>query len=296
VRALYSGVSPGTERLVGLGRVPSAAAESMDCRYMAGDFALPVKYGYCLVAEGLEGGLEGQRLFVMHPHQELAVVRDEHAVPLPDSVPSRRAVLIPNLETALNAIWDAELGEATEPCLVVGGGVVGLLVAYVLRRTHDRPLAIVEPHAGRRERATSLPWIDEALTPEDVARGEAAVAFHASGDPRGLQTALDAVGFEGRVVDLSWYGDRAVTLDLGTAFHRQRKRILASQVSSVAPSHRASHGHAGRMREVISLLDDPALEALLGAPVPFSQMPAYMAELYRDHVEEPLPLISYESS
>jgi threonine dehydrogenase-like Zn-dependent dehydrogenase len=292
VRALFSGVSPGTERLVGLGRVPRSAASSMACRYMEGGFELPIKYGYCLVAEGVDGALAGRRVFVMHPHQDLAVVRDEHATPLPAELPPARAALIPNLETALNAVWDAELGDE-ERCLVVGGGAVGLLVAYVLWRSRGAPVSLVDTSPERLASAGALPWIGDTMLPGDVPDGARTVAFHATGDPAGLQTALDAVGFEGRVVDLSWYGERAVTLDLGTSFHQQRKRILASQVATIAPARRATHDHAARLREVLALLDDAALDALLGAPVPFSDMPALMAELYAGRATAPLPLVAY---
>ena len=45
VRTEYSGISVGTERLVGLGEVPPECTKHMPCRYMEGDLALPVKYG-----------------------------------------------------------------------------------------------------------------------------------------------------------------------------------------------------------------------------------------------------------
>ena len=292
VRALHSGISPGTERLVGLGRVPAPGAETMACRYMAGDFRLPIKYGYCLVAEGAVGALAGQRVFVMHPHQDAAVVRDEHATVLPAAVPAPRAVLIPNLETALNAVWDAEL-DPEERTVVVGAGAVGLLVAYVLWRTRGHAVVVADASEDRRVLAAALPWVAAALAPSELPAGEAAVSFHASGSPAGLQTALDAVGFEGRVVDLSWYGDRPVTLDLGTSFHRLRKRLLASQVSTIAPARRATHDFADRLADVVALLDEPGLDRLLGPPVPFADLPAFMSELYRGPTTSPVPLVSY---
>ena len=64
VQAAFSGVSAGTERLVGLGLVPESCAAPMSCRYMAGDFRLPIKYGYDLVGTGVAGALELRS----HPH------------------------------------------------------------------------------------------------------------------------------------------------------------------------------------------------------------------------------------
>jgi hypothetical protein len=45
LKAAYSAISPGTERLVFSGRVPPALHESMKCPYMGGAFSFPVKYG-----------------------------------------------------------------------------------------------------------------------------------------------------------------------------------------------------------------------------------------------------------
>ena len=58
LRAQFSGVSPGTERLVGLGLVPASSAAAMACRGMRGSFALPILYGYSLV--GVVSGGAGQ--------------------------------------------------------------------------------------------------------------------------------------------------------------------------------------------------------------------------------------------
>ena len=68
------------------------------------------------------------------------------------AVPARRAVLAANMETALNAHWDAGSGPA-DRIVVVGGGVLGLLVAWLAAR-----LPVAEGWSagdGLRGRATS---------------------------------------------------------------------------------------------------------------------------------------------
>jgi len=292
IRTEFSGVSPGTERLVGLGLVPSDGSTGMACRYMEGDFRLPVKYGYALVGLGEAGGLAGRRVFVMHPHQALAEIEDRHATLLPADLPARRATLIPNLETALNAVWDGEVAP-DERVVVVGGGPVGLLVAFVLSRLHPRAVVLVESDPDRRRFIETVPWIDRVLGPEDLLNGVHDAAFHTSGSPQGLDLALKSVGFEGRVIELSWYGEKKVTLDLGTDFHYQRKRIVASQVSAIAPSRRATHDHRQRLAEVVALAGDTRLDRLLGPPVPFESMPAFMRDLYRGNPVFPAPVIEY---
>jgi hypothetical protein len=44
---------------------------------------------------------------VLHPHQEVVLAPEEMCVSIPDAVPTQRAVLAANMETALNLMWDA---------------------------------------------------------------------------------------------------------------------------------------------------------------------------------------------
>lgn len=295
VVASHGGISSGTERLVGLGQVPASAADRMRCNYMAGAFELPVKYGYALVGTAVDGARSGERLFAMHPHQSIADIRDEHATVLPPNLPAPRATLIPSLETALNAVWDAEL-RTNDRVLVLGAGQIGLLLAYVLAARHDEPCAVTDTDPERRAFAQSIPWIETVIAPAELEPESHQVVFHASGAPAGLQTALEAAGFEGTVVELSWYGDRPVELQLGTHFHYHRKRIVSSQVSSVAAPVRDQIDHGQRMQAVLELLDEPTLDTLVGPTVPFEDLPHLMAAIYRGPIPLPLPVIEYPCS
>jgi threonine dehydrogenase-like Zn-dependent dehydrogenase len=292
VASEFSGISVGTERLVGLGLVPETCATAMTCRGMQGSFALPVCYGYSLVGRIDAGPFAGRRVFTMHPHQDRVVVGNDHLISLPDQLASGpRATLLPNLETALNAVWDAELCGG-ERIAIVGGGAVGLLVAFVLHTRHGDGVVLVETDARRRQLAAALPWMGAVIAPDDVEHGRFDVVFHASASNAGLQLAIDAIGFEGRVIDLSWYGARSVMLQLGTSFHHQRKRLVASQVATIARSHRAA-GRAARTMHVLGLLQDERLDALLGAPIPFAELPEFFARLCRGEVSEPCPVVAY---
>ena len=64
LEAVCSGVSPGTERLVGLGRVPASLHASMACRGMQGTFSLPLLYGYSFVGRVRGGDDAGTEAFV----------------------------------------------------------------------------------------------------------------------------------------------------------------------------------------------------------------------------------------
>ena len=274
VRTTASGVSAGTERLVFTGGVPASQYELMRAPFQEGAFPAPVKYGYAAVGV-VEGGAparHGERVFCLHPHQSAFVVPSAAAVPIPDGVPDRRAVLAANMETALNAVWDARplVGERVA---VVGAGVVGLLVAHLLDRFGVAPV-LVDVDPARGETAAAL---DLAFAPPDDAAGPFDLVVHASGAPAGLVWTLERLAFEGRVVELSWYGDREVTLPLGAHFHSRRLRIESSQVGQVAAPMRARIDHRGRLERALALLDDARLDALVGETVPFAELPGFMA-------------------
>jgi 2-desacetyl-2-hydroxyethyl bacteriochlorophyllide A dehydrogenase len=270
VRTLFSGISRGTERLVHHGRVPESQWGAMRGPGQAGDFPFPVKYGYCAVGV-VEAGVEdwiGQRVFCLHPHQDLFVVPLSLCAPLPVSVPHRRAVLAANMETALNAMWDARplMGERV---LVVGAGVVGLLSALLAAAVPGVQVEVCDIDPRKAEVAEALGL--EFQLPTGAMR-DCDLVIHASATPEGLWLALDRCGFEGRVVEASWYGDRQVELPLGEAFHARRLSIVSSQVGHIAPAMRGRRTHADRMMTATGLLEDRRLDALLGPEVPFKAL------------------------
>ena len=135
VRALYGAISRGTEALIAAGKVPASEYQRMRAPFMGGSFPFPVKYGYATVGriEAGPDGLIGRTVFALHPHQTVFDVPADAVVPIPQDVPASRAVLAANMETALNATWDADPVPAG-PIAVVGAGVVGALVGFLCAR------------------------------------------------------------------------------------------------------------------------------------------------------------------
>lgn len=277
VRTLASGISRGTESLVFAGRVPASQHAAMRCPFQVGAFPFPVKYGYSAVGvvETGPAALLGKRVFCLHPHQDRFVAPVAMLTPVPDAVPTRRAVLAANMETALNIAWDAAALPG-ERVLVIGAGVVGLLAAHLLARIPGVALTLVDRDAVKAAVAGALGLTFAA--PED-APAEAELIVHASGSPEGLALALARAAFEARIVEASWFGDRAVPLPLGEAFHSRRLRLISSQVGAVAAPMRGRRSHAERLALALALLDEPRLDALLEEPTPFADLPATMARL-----------------
>jgi threonine dehydrogenase-like Zn-dependent dehydrogenase len=277
VRALHSGVSRGTETLVFRGEVPESQHEVMRAPFQDGDFPGPVKYGYLSVGvvERGPGDLVGRTVFCLHPHQTAYVVPADAVVPVPDDVPARRAVLAGAVETAVNALWDAPplLGDRVT---VVGAGMVGCCVARLLARFPCTDVELVDVDGSRADVAARLGL--SLAAPEDAAGGRDLVV-HASATAAGLQTSLGLLRAEGTVLDLSWYGDREVTLSLGGDFHSRRLALRASQVGTVAPARRGSRSARDRLALALDLLRDPAFDALLTGASPFDDLPEVMARL-----------------
>jgi threonine dehydrogenase-like Zn-dependent dehydrogenase len=271
VRTLSSGISRGTEATVFAGRVPPSQYAVMRAPLMAGDFPFPVKYGYSAV-----GVTEaGARVFVLHPHQDLFNAPAAMCIPVPDAVPTPRAVLAANLETALNIVWDAA-PLAGERMLVVGAGVVGLSTASLLARIPGARVTVVDIDASRAQAAHAFGC---TFAVPDVAPGEQELIVHASGTEAGLVLALSRAAFEARIVEASWFADRVPALPLGETFHQRRLRIVSSQVGSIAPAMRGRRGFAERLALALELLADDRYDALLEPATRFECLPQAMGTL-----------------
>ena len=277
IATCYSGMSRGSERLVYTGRVPESEHQRMRAPFQEGTFSFPVKYGYASVGRVLEGppALVGRDVFCLYPHQSGYVVPATQVFAVPAAVPSARAVLAANMETAVNAIWDAEL-RAGDRVAVVGAGVVGCLTAYLAARHPGTEVSVVDVDP-RKEAVVARLGARFAL-PQAAPR-ECDVVLHASGAPAGLATALELAGLEARVVELSWYGDQQVTLPLGAGFHAQRLSVRSSQVGRLPPTQASRWTHRRRLELALSLLADPRLDALITDECSLEQAPGMLAEL-----------------
>jgi NADPH:quinone reductase-like Zn-dependent oxidoreductase len=288
LQMLASGISRGTERLVLAGKVPENQWGVMRCPLQAGDFPFPVKYGYSAVAHVAEGPaeLQGKRVFCLHPHQDVFLAPAAMCIPIPDAVPDHRAVLGANMETALNILWDAQPLPG-ERALVIGAGVVGLLVAYLLARIPAMAVTIIDPDASRRAIAEKL---GVAFAAPEAAPTEQELIIHASASPAGLRQALQCAAFEARIIEASWFGALEVALPLGEAFHSRRLRLISSQVGAVALSMRGRRSFGERMAQALGLLADPALEALIGPATRFEDLPKALPSLLNPAPGQPAPL------
>jgi NADPH:quinone reductase-like Zn-dependent oxidoreductase len=272
LEALYGGVSRGTERLVFTGAVPPSEYDRMRAPSMAGGFPFPVKYGYATVGRVAAGpdALVGRAAFALYPHQTAFTLPADRITLLPADVPPSRAVLAANMETALNALWDAAPGPA-DRIAVVGAGVVGCLCAWLAARLPGAEVTLIDIDKRRAAVAATL---GAGFALPDAGPEDCDLVIHASASAAGLATALRLAGVEATVLELSWYGAGDVAIPLGGAFHSRRLRLISSQVGQVAPSHRPRWSYARRLAAALALLADPALDVLLAPAVDFHDLPS----------------------
>ena len=274
----FSAISRGTERLVAHAEIPQSEWSRMRAPLQQGRFPFPVKYGYSATGTVVAGSEKwiGRRVFALHPHQDTFQIPEDALVGLPDAVTTRRGVLAANMETALNAHWDGGTAPG-DRVLVIGAGVVGLLIAYIAKAIAGTEVAIVDIDEAKAPIAAAL-GLKFAL-PKDAPLDNR-IVYHASASAEGLNCALSAAAFEGTVVEVSWFGAKPATIDLGGAFHSRRLKIFSSQVGHVAPSHRSSVSRQDRLARAVAMLADPALDILVATDVAFGELPDQLPKIW----------------
>ena len=254
VETKFSAISHGTEMLVYRGLVPEDMAVDQTISALRRPLRYPLKYGYAAVGEITAVGpavgpdLIGQKVFCLHPHESCFTVGVDELFPVPADINPLDALFLANMETAANFLMDGRpvIGEKV---VVLGQGVVGLLTTALLAQFPLRALVALDRFERRRE-ASRNAGAHQALDPAhpdaparviellepDASGGSADLVYELSGNPEALNTAIAVTGFDGRIVIGSWYGDRQTALELGGRFHRQRIRLISSQVSTVTPA------------------------------------------------------------
>jgi NADPH:quinone reductase-like Zn-dependent oxidoreductase len=291
IRSLFSGISRGTERLVFGGRVPRDQWTRMRAPLQEGDFPFPVKYGYCAVGVVEAGPAEllGRAVFCLHPHQDRFIAPAKMLALVPDDVPARRATLAANMETALNALWDSGAGPA-DRIVVIGGGIAGLLIGFLAARLPGAQVTLCDIDPSRAEMVEHLGM---TFAHPDALPRDADVVFHTSASESGLAAAIGCAGVEACIVEMSWYGDKIISVRLGSTFHSQRLRIVSSQVGMVSPSRRVRWPHQRRLDAALKLLRDGRLDALVGETIDFADAPRELPRVLAEGALGLAPVIRY---
>jgi 2-desacetyl-2-hydroxyethyl bacteriochlorophyllide A dehydrogenase len=252
VRTLLSGISSGTEMLIYQGNFPDKLALDEGIDAISGTANYPLKFGYSSVGEITAVGVGGdprwigQQVFSFQPHMSHYVTNKDDLKFIPDGITLEDAIFFPNMETGVNFLMDGRpvIGENV---IVLGQGVVGLLTTALLSRFPISNLVTFDRFDIRRKASLDC-GAKVSLNPSDKQEVENLVAklelegshgfdlvYELTGNPGGLDQAIELCGFDGRIVVGSFYGKKRAEIDLGGKFHRSRIRIISSQVSTIDP-------------------------------------------------------------
>ena len=252
VKTLFSGISYGTEKLVYSGKVPKSQRNLMKCPYQEGDFGNDIKYGYINVGKVVDGDKSylGNNIFSLYPHQDFYKIPSNEALIIPNKIPLSRCLLIPNLETAINAVWDT-LPSAGDRILVIGAGIVGLLTAYLINKIPGVNLFIVDKDPSKRKitKKLGIKFLDTIPKKFD-----ARFIYECTGDHRILNSLKNNITVNSTICVLSWYGDKKSDIALGENFFSKRAKLIMSQVSKISPS-RCDLTNQDRRKIALEILD-----------------------------------------
>ena len=296
VQGLVSAISAGTEMLVYRGQVPSGMAIDATIGDLPGEFIYPLKYGYSMIGRVKDIGTAvnpswmDRTVFAFHPHESHFLTTSDAVIPVPGELTPFDAVFAPNMETAVTFLMDGRplLGERV---VVFGQGIVGLLTTALLSRMPLASLVTLDPLPSRRKASERL-GVHSSLDPQDPhildhieanLGGPADLVFELSGAPEALNQAITLTGYSGRIVVGSWYGTKKTEVDLGGQFHRNRIRLISSQVSTIAPDLTGRWDKVRRMNWALEMIGVINPAQLISHQVPISAA----AEAYQLLDEQP---------
>ena len=291
VRTLFSALSRGTESLVFKGLIPESEYIRMGAPFMGGKLPFPVKYGYSSVGRVELGPPEliGRLVFSLMPHQSIFQTDAANILLIPEEIPAQRAVLAANMETALNAVWDAAPGPG-DRIVIIGAGVLGCLIAYLCGHLPGAEVTLVDINPEREDIAIKLgvQFSSPELAPKDCD-----LVIHCSASDAGLSTAIASAGEEATILELSWYGSNKIDVSLGGAFHSRQLKLQSSQVGHVSLSRRPRWNHRRRLSAALGMLSDSRLDSLLTKPISFESLPSELPKIFGTQSSALCCLIQY---
>ena len=261
VKTHYSGISYGTEKIVFDSQVPVNQYKFMRAPHQVGEFSKEVKYGYLSVGKVVDGpkAMLNKMVYTMFPHQSMYVIKSSLATLIPSHIPLKRALLTANMETAINAMWDTSpnIGDKT---YVLGAGIVGILMSYVLSRTFGIRVTIIDKDASKKKLCKYLGIkfednIDCIDNPD--------IIYECTGNVSVLNNIIKKSSLETKICILSWYGKQESRLKMGENCFSRRLELIFSQVGNITSIQTKKWNNLSRRSLAIDLLDNKKLDILI---------------------------------
>ncbi len=261
VKTLYSGISYGTEKIVFDGQVPKNQFSFMRAPHQEGEFDSDLKYGYLNIGKVIEGPKNylHKHVYTMFPHQSMYIIKASLATLIPNDIPLRRALLTANMETAINAMWDTKptIGDKT---YVIGAGIVGILMAYVLSKSFGIDVVIIDKDSKKRKTCKALGLVYQS---DSSCINEADIIYECSGNVDVINELISKCSLETKICILSWYGKQQTKIKMGENCFSRRLEIIFSQVGNISAYKSKKWNNLSRRLLALNMLKDKRLDTLI---------------------------------
>lgn len=280
VRTKVSGISAGTEMLVYRGQLPEDLALDVSIKaFKDRDASYPLPYGYACVGHIQETGsaldktLEGKKVFAFQPHASHFVSKLDQLIFLSEEISEEAGTFLANMETAVNFLIDGAV-QPDENIAIIGMGVVGQLLNTALNQLPVKEITAIDAIKPRRDLAANEKYTSSAASDDKALLDSETgfdLIFEISGNPEALNLAIQLSNFAGRIIVGSWYGNKTAQINLGGAFHRNRLKIMSSQVSTISPEHSLEWTKETRLQKAMNLIAELKVEKYISHRFPLSQ-------------------------
>jgi len=191
VATVVGAISPGAERALVQGLSPAVPEASY-----------PYQPGYLNVVRIIDAAdrtLIGERGVAILGHRDFALIPYHRFIRVPPTIPDDVALLGVLSADARNAI-DLAAVESGEDCLVIGGGILGVLTAWELCLATKGAIRLIEQNATRREQIERIRFPGGVEVAADAGRHRFHTVFDCANSPNAFATAQTATRSKGSIV------------------------------------------------------------------------------------------------
>lgn len=256
----YTTVSGGTERACIMGAPNTYTA-------LVG---FPTYQGYCGVGRIVETGKNvtavkvGDRALLYHGgHATYNLIQEDKVYKIDDEeIDSLDAAMVIIAAMGLGGVRKLQL-ELGESAMVIGLGLLGMFSVQFLRQSGANPVIAVDFSEERRKLALQL-GADYAFSPAEenfiekvkaVTRGKGVNAIvEVTGSAKALQTALDCVGYTGRISLLGCTRISDTPIDFYQQVHKPGVKLIGAH-NAVRPKIESYPYHWTNHDDCVAILD-----------------------------------------
>jgi 2-desacetyl-2-hydroxyethyl bacteriochlorophyllide A dehydrogenase len=187
-------ISPGTERALLHGVAPSVPASRYPHQ--------PGRLNIVTITDAADRTLIGERGVATLGHRDLALIPYSRFCRIPTWAPDELGILAVLAADAQHAIETAAVA-SDEDCVVIGGGIVGVLTAWELGFRTRGDIRLLERDERRRELLGEISWPQRVTVVAEASTNRFHNVFECAGNAAAFHLALRLARPNGSIVVLS---------------------------------------------------------------------------------------------